>query len=159
MAVNMYLKITGQKQGWIKGSATVKAHKDWIAVHSFSWSIVSPRDPASGLPTGKRQHKALDLVVDGTSASPALFQALAENENLTSARLDFAPANTNPRGVLIGLNRSGVIKLTNASLSSFKISASQTDAMPLEEITLTYQTLELDSGSTSFADDWTGNVG
>jgi type VI protein secretion system component Hcp len=43
-----------------------KGHKDEIEVHSFSWGatnsgasarVIAPRDAASGLPTGKRQHR------------------------------------------------------------------------------------------------------
>jgi type VI secretion system secreted protein Hcp len=150
----MYLKITGSKQGWIKGGATFKTHKDWIAVHSFSWSFATPRDSVSGLATGRRQHKALDLVLDGTGASPLIAQALANNEVLKDVQLDFAAAGNSNRGVLIGLNRTGTIKLTNASVTSFAIAANDIDQMPLEEIQLTYQKIELSSANATFRDDW-----
>ena len=47
--VHFYIKTLGQ--GPIAGTSTEKKHQDWIVVHS----IVSPRDPQSGLPTGRRQ--------------------------------------------------------------------------------------------------------
>ena len=71
--------------------------------------IVSPRDPASGLPTGKRIHKPISITKQLDATTPLLLNALVDNENLTS--------------VLIGLMRNGqevaTIKLTNASISSY----------------------------------------
>ncbi|HZF48038.1 MAG TPA: type VI secretion system tube protein Hcp, partial [Polyangiaceae bacterium] len=57
MALNAYLKLKGQTQGEIKGSVTQKGREGKIMVIAVSHEIMSPRDPASGLPTGKRMHK------------------------------------------------------------------------------------------------------
>jgi len=64
MALNAYLKLKGQKTGAIKGSVTQKGREGLILVIAVSHEIVSPRDSASGLPTGKRMHKpfALDVL-------------------------------------------------------------------------------------------------
>ena len=50
-------------------------------------SVVSPRDAASGLPTGKRQHKPFVITKQMDKASPLLYQALANNENLLNVSL------------------------------------------------------------------------
>ena len=57
MALNAYLTLTGETQGDIKGSVTQAGREDSIMVIATQHEIVSPRDAASGLPTGKRQHK------------------------------------------------------------------------------------------------------
>src|SRR4051794_22487380 len=75
--------ITGQKQGVLSP----------ITVTGLSHEIVSPRDPASGLPTGKRMHKPFVITKEMDKSSPLLLNALNQNENLTS--------------VLIGLLRNG----------------------------------------------------
>jgi type VI secretion system secreted protein Hcp len=59
MALNAYLSVVGQKQGDIKGSVTQKGREGKIMVIAFTHEIVCPRDPASGIPTGKRIHKPL----------------------------------------------------------------------------------------------------
>ena len=57
MALNAYLTLKGQKQGAINGPVTQKGRENSIAVHAFGNEIDSPRDAATGLPTGKRIHK------------------------------------------------------------------------------------------------------
>ena len=64
---DFYMKI-----GDIKGESTDAKHKDWIIIESMSspssradagaaTEVVAPRDAASGLPTGKRQHKPMPV--------------------------------------------------------------------------------------------------
>lgn len=53
MALNAYLKLKGQQQGDIKGLVTRKGREGTIEVIEANHEIVSPRDAASGLPTGK----------------------------------------------------------------------------------------------------------
>src|ERR1044072_110634 len=89
MALNAYLTLKGAKQGDIKGSVTQKGREGKIAVIAVSHEIVSPRDSASGLPTGKRQHKPPVVTKELDKASPPRHPGLASNESLTSVRLDF----------------------------------------------------------------------
>ena len=53
MALNAYLKLTGQKQGDIQGGVTQKGREGKIMVIAVSHEIVSPRDANSGQATGK----------------------------------------------------------------------------------------------------------
>ena len=121
--------ITGAKQGSFSTTLTGLSHE-----------IISPRDPASGLPTGKREHKPIVFTKQLDSTTPLLLNALVTNETLTS--------------VLIGLLRNGqqvaTIKLTNASVADY------TDHGDTEHWSLTYQKIEwtwLDGGITA-SDDW-----
>jgi type VI secretion system secreted protein Hcp len=57
MAIKAGTTVKGQKQGAAKGSATPKTKEAAKGKAVASKEIISPRDPASGLPTGKRMHK------------------------------------------------------------------------------------------------------
>jgi len=95
MALNAYLRLKGQTQGEIKGSVTQRGRKDSIMVIAFHHEVVSPRDAASGLPTGKRQHKPLIITKEIDKSSPLLMNMLANNENIIEWTLRFwQPSST-----------------------------------------------------------------
>ncbi len=126
---------TGQRQGSI-GTA--------IPLTGISHEIVSPRDPASGLPTGKRMHKPFVITKELDKSTPLLLNALVNNENLSS--------------VLIGLLRNGqqvaTIKLTNANIADYVTHGTT------ESWSFTYQKIEwtwVDGGITA-SDDWEAPV-
>ena len=130
------LAVTGARQGSFSSTP--------IPISGVSHEIVSPRDPASGQASGKRQHKPLIIVKQLDKTTPLLLNALVSNENLTS--------------VLIGLLRNGqqvaTIKLTNASIADY------TDHGDTEHWSFTYQKIEwtwLD-GSITASDDWEAPV-
>src|SRR3954469_24423395 len=89
MALNAYLKLKGQKQGELKGSVTQKGREGKIMVIAVSHEIVSPRDPASGLPTGKRMHKPLVITKELDKSSPILYAVLCNNENIPKLEIQF----------------------------------------------------------------------
>jgi type VI secretion system secreted protein Hcp len=138
------IKITGQRQGVFQGPSGPV-----MDIESLGHEIVSPRDAASGLPTGKRQHKPFTITKRIDKASVQLFQALVRNENLTSVEFDL-------------LSRAGgpayaTVKLTNASIASRTAGdAGKTNHHDLETIEFTYQKIEwtfVDGGITA-EDDW-----
>jgi type VI secretion system secreted protein Hcp len=111
-----------------------------IVLTGLSHEVVSPRDPASGLATGKRMHKPIMLTKEMDKSSPLLMKALVTNQTL--------PA------VQIGLKKGGqtvaTIKLTNAQVSSYV-----THGL-IETWSFTYQKIQwtwLDGGVTA-QDDW-----
>jgi type VI secretion system secreted protein Hcp len=73
MRLNAYLTIKGQRQGDIKGSVTQKGREGSILVHAYSCETLSPRDPASGLPTGKRTHEPVMIVKEVARSSAQLW--------------------------------------------------------------------------------------
>ena len=89
MALMAYLKLKGQKQGDIKGSVTQKGREGKIAVIAAEHQIVSPRDPASGLATGKRQHQPFVLTKELDAATPLLHTLQTNNEAITDWELQF----------------------------------------------------------------------
>ncbi|ADW67944.1 type VI secretion system tube protein TssD [Granulicella tundricola] len=165
MALNAYLTLKGQKQGQIIGSVTQKGRENSILVHAYSNQIVSPRDPASGLPTGERMHQPLSIVKEIDKSSPLLWNAFNTNENLTQWTLQFwSPAlATTP---LLPERQIYTITLTNASIASIHESMldnedpTRANYTLREEITFTYQKIQwlwTDGGITA-SDDWEAPV-
>jgi type VI secretion system secreted protein Hcp len=113
MALNAYLKLTGTKQGAIKGSTSKGKRSDAIEILEFSFGIESPRDPQSGLPTGQRRHSPITITKEVDKASPLLYQALVGNEVFKTAEFEFDGVGTS------GKNSSfRTIELTNATIFS-----------------------------------------
>lgn len=130
---------TGQKQGAFQGS-----NGPTIPINALGHEIISPRDAATGLPTGKRQHKPITITKQLDRSTPLFLNAFVNNENLTQ--------------VLIGMLRNGnqvmTIRLTNASV------ASRVQKGDSETISFTYQKIEWTwvDGGISAQDDWEAPV-
>lgn len=161
MSHSAYLKVTGQKQGKFKGQVTLPGRADSIRVYSGSHEIVSPRDPASGLPTGKRMHKPFTLVKEIDCTSPLFMNALVTNENLKEVVLQLWQQDRAGRDVPLYS-----VRLTNASLASVRmVIAPETlpgSILPpeREELTFTYQNIVWvwEQGGISAADEWLSPV-
>lgn len=160
MALNAYLTLKGKKQGQIKGSVTEKGREDSIAVIAVSHEIVSPRDPASGLPTGKRMHKSLLITKELDKSSPLLYNALVNNESITDWTLTFWRPDKGGKE-----KASYTIKLTNANIASIQFNMPNNKHPELaklaeyEEVAFAYQQIEwtwLDGGITA-VDTWLAN--
>ncbi len=148
------IAITSQVQGQIRGGQTPGSSGSAIEIFSFSHEIVSPRDAASGLPTGKRQHKPFTITKEIDKATPLLMRALANNERLTEVVIA-----VDRRSSPTGASGTGYFryKLTNASISNWSTSSSATtDTFELEHISFTYQKIEVTfvNGSITAEDDW-----
>lgn len=105
-----------------------------IAIESFSWGIISPRDAASGLPTGKRQHKPLTITKELDRATPLLF------------RLANDPKSRIPQATLVVPGSEGAagytLELKDVIISNFEHQGDQTST-PVESISFTYQKIEM----------------
>ncbi|MEX0645047.1 MAG: type VI secretion system tube protein TssD [Parvularculaceae bacterium] len=125
-----YLKVQGSTTGKIEGGVTQKGHEGEIKVLAFTHEIVSPRDAASGLPTGKRQHKPFTITKPIDKSSPLLMSALDNNETLPDVRLQLFSASTSARGAVGGPGGSGIqqntytIELINAHIASISLDSS-----------------------------------
>jgi type VI secretion system secreted protein Hcp len=161
MALNAYLKLKGQKTGEIKGSVTQKGREGKIMVIAMSHEIISPRDPASGLPTGKRMHKPMLITKELDKATPLLYNVLVNNENVQEWELQFwRPSATGAE------QQHFTVKLTNGNIASIAQRMPNNKNPELmkyetyEEIAFTYQKIEwtwTDGGITAM-DDWESPV-
>jgi type VI secretion system secreted protein Hcp len=131
------LMVTGSKQGAFSNSPLI--------LFGLSHEIVSPRDPASGLASGKRQHKPFVITKQLDKSSPLLLKALVSNETLTSVLIGLLKPNGDPLAT---------IKLTNAQLSDYRANGLT------EHWSFVYQKIEwtyVDGGVTA-EDDWEAPV-
>ncbi len=162
MALNAYLRLKGQKTGEVKGSVTQKGREGSMMVVAFHHEIVSPRDAASGLPTGKRMHKPLTILKEIDKASPLLYNIMVTNENIPEATLQFWTPQLKATTGTGSEVQHYTIKLTNANIASMreyeennKIAANM--PLPLfEEVSFTYQKIEWtwNDGGITAMDDW-----
>ena len=145
--------IEGAKQGHFKGDNP--AHeKEGISALKFSQEIGSPRDAATGVASGKRQHKPIVITKLLGPSSPELFEAIATNEVLKTVLIEFSHSNAGG-----GLEVYYTVKLTNASISSIRQYTEESKigmTMQLEEVSLTFQKIEVQhlGAKTTGADDW-----
>lgn len=167
MALNAYLNLKGQKQGEIKGSVTQKGREGKIMVIAVSHEILSPRDAASGLPTGKRQHKPFVITKELDKSSPLLYNTLVNNENITEWELQFwAPQLKAATGTGTEVQHYKII-LHNANIAyiNFRMPNNKhPDLMKFaeyEEVAFTYQkiTWTWNDGGITAEDDWETPVG
>jgi type VI secretion system secreted protein Hcp len=118
MSTAIYLKAEGTSAGPIKGSVTQAGREDLIEVFAVDHNIMSPRDVASGRPTGKRQHSPVRLVCPVDKATPILYNALVNNESLPTAAISFY--KTMDDGME---SEFFTIELTNATVSKMAFDA------------------------------------
>ncbi len=162
MALNAYLRLVGQRSGEIRGSVTQKGRERTIMVIALSHDVVTPRDPATGEATGKRQHRPLIITKELDAATSPLHSVQASNENLKEWELQFwRPSATGAE------QQHFTIRLTNSSIASIHTEMPNNkhpDLMKLEtfeEVAFTYQRIEwtwTDGGLTG-TDDWEAPVG
>src|SRR5277367_5367716 len=91
-SASIYLKVKGKTQGQFKGDVTKEAkgiEQDSVGVYSFDYGIESPRDAATGLPSGKRQHHPVTIVKRAGPSTINFMTAIANNETITTATLSF----------------------------------------------------------------------
>ena len=157
-SVDLFIKVTGVTQGWIKGESFDAKHKDEIDVHSYTWGVKNAIDPTTGMPVGKRRHSVLKFVARSQSSTPGLLRACCTNETLKSVVLTCRKAGGKQVEYMTWT-------LTNARASEVTTGyLVPDDITPYDEVSLTFQKIELDykpqkaDGSLGagimFMDDW-----
>lgn len=83
MPMPAHMELTGENQGQIEGSVTMQGRENSILIEAMEHEIYIPRDPQSGLATGKRVHNPLIITKVFDKSSPKLYQALCTGEHMT----------------------------------------------------------------------------
>ena len=112
MAMPCYLTLEGENQGKIEGSCEVSGHEGKILVQAVEHSIELPKNPQTGLPSGKRQHLGITLTKEIDKSSPKIYQALCSGEQLKSAQLEFyriSPKGTEEKYYTIRLEKAVIV--------------------------------------------------
>lgn len=89
MPMPCYLTLQGAKQGKIEGSCEVEGHKGKILIQSVDHQVELPKNPQTGLPSGKRQHLGMNVTKEIDKSSPKIQQALCSGEQLSEVMLEF----------------------------------------------------------------------
>jgi len=87
MPMPCHMEVEGENQGKIEGSCDMQGREGTILAYAMDHEIRIPRDPQSGLPSGKRIHGPLKIVKEFDKASPKLYQALCTGEHLKNVTL------------------------------------------------------------------------
>jgi len=93
----------------------MEGRKDTILCQAFNHEVYIPRDPQTGLPTGKRVHNALIVTKVFDKGSPKLYQALATGERMSDVTMKYY--RINPSG---NEEHYFTIKLEDAIIVSIK---------------------------------------
>lgn len=157
MALNAYMKLTGETQGEIKGSVTQAGREDSIQVIGFEHEVTSPRDAASGLPTGKRQHGPLTITKEIDKSTPLLMNVMVNNENITSWELRFWQPSKTGKEV-----QFYTVELINASISNIRAEMlnnkypENMQHKEREHVSFCYQKIiwTFEDGGITAEDDW-----
>jgi len=83
MPMTSHMEVTGKNQGKMDGSCDMEGREATILVYAMDHRIHIPRDPQSGLPSGKRIHGPLTIEKETDRSSPMLKQALCSGEQLS----------------------------------------------------------------------------
>ena len=145
-----YVLIEGTKQGMFANESARSNHSPRLVGVSFDYVVTTPRDAATGMSRGRRQHGPVVMTKEWGAASPQLFQALVSNEILKSVVFEFYQTNSQGAEEL-----ATTVKLTNATVTDihqYSPSASNgaggkhvsaQDRRQLEDISFTFGTIEI----------------
>ena len=155
MAFEFYVTIEGTKQGLLKGESVREAHQDKMAGLAFHYQVSSPRDAASGMATGKRQHQPITFVKEWGAASPQLFTAAVTNEQLKSVVFEFVRTNDNGEEYVFHTIKLGTAVITSIEQYIDEVPPEGRDTVGKEKVSLTFQRIEIENadGKTSAIDE------
>lgn len=160
MALTSYMSIKGASQGDIKGDCPQAGDKkDKILVFSIDHSVGRPKDTHTGLPTGRCVHQPFTIVKVKDNASPKLFQAACNGEELT---VELALYRIDPKGQE---QKYYEIKLEDAiivNVREYNLLPFDADSKPyhdMEEVSFAYSkiTWTYTDGNIEFSDSWKEN--
>lgn len=157
MALNAYMRVTGETQGEIKGSVTQAGREDSILVSAVFHEVNVPYEASSGAPTGKREHGPIVVTKEIDKATPRLTYAMVNNENLVDVEIRFwRPSSTGQEFQYY------TIELVNASIVQVRAEMLNNKypenlSHPVREhVAFTYQKIiwTFEDGGIIAEDDW-----
>lgn len=154
--IKLYVSVKGAKQGNINGGVTEKGKENKIAAYSYSYTASNS--------AGKKSQTGITITKSIDKSSPLLYTALATNENLTEVIMQFWEPMTSASGNG-SMKQFYTVKLTGATITrinqtSAVTDANKTGAQLMEEITFSYQKIEMTitDGGIMAEDNWNANA-
>jgi len=170
MPTPAYCSIEGQTQGPITQGASTdvsigntwqEAHQDEILVQAFKHSVIIPRDPQSGQPTGQRVHGPITISKVYDKSSPGLYLALVTGERLTKVVIKWyrTSASGTQEHYFTHELEDAVIVDVSANMPHCQDQANA-NFTHLEDVTFTYRSITWthEAAGTSGTDDWRAPV-
>jgi len=151
----IFVTCTGAQSGKIVGGVVAKGFEGYMGATSATHGVTTPIDAASGLPSGKRQHKPITFTKVIDKATPVLHKVQTNNELLTSCLFRFwkPVAST---GQIVEYYR---ITIRNGHVVNNSFTGSQTGS-DTETWSITYDSIEwrsLEAGIIT-TDTWGGPI-
>lgn len=132
----------------IKGTSTQKGYSAFIPIDTWSWSITSPTDAATGKPTGKAKTSPFDWTQSVDASVPQEFLDVAKNTNVKTVTLDvIKPSSGRAMSTVIFQITFSNVRLTSLTFDG-KDAGSGADAslsLVAQKVTLTYSPKSGDS--------------
>jgi type VI secretion system secreted protein Hcp len=160
-SVHLFLKANGKD---IKGESTQVSmgRADSIECVAFNSGVLSAREAASNLATGRRQHEPITIRKRIDKASPLLAKALCQNEAIEGVFKFFRP---NPTGdgtteqfFSVAIKGGRVFSQKLMILNT--LDPSQSTEPPLEEVGFVFSTIAwtYTNGGIEHEDNWAGKA-
>jgi type VI secretion system secreted protein Hcp len=150
----IYVSITSTRQGKFRGEIPRKGYDNKIAALNFEYGVAIKPDAATGLPTGRRQHRPVRIMKVWGAASTQLFSAMTANESLSTVVIDFVVVNPTTGAEVL----DHTITLTNAIAASIQYQMENVNGQytQVESVEFTFQKITMtDAKSQTMAmDDW-----
>jgi type VI secretion system secreted protein Hcp len=145
-----FISIEGTRQGDFYSADFTNNRTKLLA---YSWGIKSPRDAATGLATGKRQHMPLIVRKRASASSVQATRALITNEILKKVVIEvYTGDSSNPLPTALIQK----IILTNAALVDIaqeELGTGVSLSSTVDTMTFTYQKFRIENGRYAAEDD------
>jgi type VI secretion system secreted protein Hcp len=132
-------------------------HVNKIQVQKLDSEIVLPRDPQTGQPTGRRQHKGITVHKIFDKASPDLYAILASGEELSTVSLEFwrtSPSGQEEQYFEIKAERCSIVQIDTYVPNC--LDPKEQHMGHMEAVTFTYRRIIWTHkiAGTAASDDW-----
>lgn len=157
MPMPAHMTLTGENQGDILGSVTMAGREDSILVEAFNHQVSMPRDPQTGLASGKRRHEPFSVVKFFDKSSPLLYQALCTGEHMTDVTLKwYRIAKTGQEEHYFTTMLEDAIIVSMRPFMPNALDKETEQYGHMEELSFTYRriTWTYEDGGITATDDW-----
>jgi type VI secretion system secreted protein Hcp len=158
-ALLVYMTATGETQGEIKGGVNQAGREDSMAITEFGHGVGAPVDSASGLPSGKRQHRPIRVTKEIDKATPILLNVLTNNETLTSVTFRFfrpSSSGAEQQYYTVELVNAHIVNINQSNQTRLPPNWDDVPAPALETLTLVYEKIiwTWEDGGIIAEDNW-----
>ncbi len=148
----------------VKGESSqlAQGRKDTIECVSFESGVQSPRNPSTGAPTGRRQHRPLKIRKLLDKSTVTICKALCENATCEASFAFFRPYTKKDSGadepfLTVALQGAHISDVQMIVPDTFGAHAGATTPEPYEEVTFVFESITWTwNGGASHSDSWSG---